>query len=100
MRTSISSIHFKATDSLKVYAESEVQRLLRIADDIINCEVELSYTKLIKEAHIHITVGGAVLNASERSDDFKKSIALAVDKIEQQLKKLKGKRAAKRVPEE
>jgi len=96
MRTRISSIHFKASDSLKQFAEEEILRLSRLSDDILNCEIEFTYTKTTKEARVHLNANGALLHASETSDDFKKSIALAVDKLEQQLKKLKGKRIAKR----
>lgn len=96
MRTKISSIHFKASDSLKQFAEEELQRLSKLSDDILTCEVELTYTKTSKEARIHINANGTPLHASETSDDFKKSLALAVDKLEGQIKKLKGKRMEKR----
>ncbi len=99
MRTKISSIHFKATDSLKEFAEQEVQRLKKFTDDILNCEIELSYQKAEKKAHVHISANGNVLNATEVSDDFQKSVVLAVDKLEQQLKKLKGKIQQKRAVE-
>ncbi len=99
MRTKISSIHFKATDSLKDFIESEVQRLTKLSDDILNCEVELSYQRAEKRAHVHISANGSVLNASEVTDDFQKAIVLAVDKLEQQLKKLKGKIQSKRLAE-
>jgi ribosomal subunit interface protein len=100
MRTNISSIHFKASDSLKEFAEQEVQRLARLSDDILKCEIEFSYQKTAKEAHVHLSVNGTALNATESSDDFKKSIVLSVDKLEQQLRKLKGKQQAKRAVNE
>jgi ribosomal subunit interface protein len=96
MRTSISAIHFKAHDSLKEFAEKEVTRLKKFSDEIINCEIEYSFNKNEKSAHIHVNVNGNVLNATETSDDFTKSTTLCVDKLEQQLKKLKGKIQAKR----
>lgn len=96
MRTKIASIHFKASDSLKEFAEKEVQRLEKLTDDIISCEIEFSYTKDLKDTHIHINMDGSVLNASGSSDDFKKSTGLAIDKLEQQVKKLKGKQQTKR----
>jgi integrase/recombinase XerC len=97
MRTQISSIHFKASDSLKRFAEKEVERLSKLSDDILKCEIEFTYTKTIKEARVHVNANGSMLHASGTSDDFKKSLALTVDKLEQQMKKLKGKRIAKRV---
>jgi putative sigma-54 modulation protein len=96
MRTKIASIHFKASDSLKEFAAKEVRRLNRLSDDILNCDIEFTYTKSAKEARVNLNANGSLLHASETSDDFKKSIALAVDKLEQQLKKRKGKRIAKR----
>jgi ribosomal subunit interface protein len=97
MRTKISSIHFKASDSLKEFAEEEAKRLEKFSDEILNCEIEFSYTKTEKDVHLHVNVNGSVLDATGSSDDFKKSIVFAVDKIEQQLKKLKGKQQTKRV---
>lgn len=99
MRTKISSIHFKATDTLKEFAEAEVQRLVKLDDRILNCEIEFSYTKDDKKAHIQVSLNGSMLNASETTDDFRKSTVLAVDKLEQQVKKLKGKLQAKRSAE-
>jgi len=95
MRTQISAIHFKASESLKAFAEQEVQRLLRFADNINNSEVEYSYNKSEKRANINLKLGNTLLNASESSDDFKKSTVRAVDKLEIQLKKYKGKVQAK-----
>jgi ribosomal subunit interface protein len=96
MRTKIASLHFKASDSLKEFAEQEVQRLAKFSDDIISCDIEFTYTKAQKEAHVHINVDGTMLNALGASDEFQKSTVLAVDKLEQQLKKLKGKLQSKR----
>lgn len=98
MRMKISSIHFKATDSLKEFAEEEARRLEKLSDEILNCEIEFSFTKTEKDVHMHVNVNGSVLDATGTSDDFKKSVVFAVDKIEQQMKKLKGKQQAKRVP--
>ena len=97
MRTKISSLHFKATDSLKEFSENEVLRLSKLTDDLLSCEIEFTFTKDEKEARIHLNVGGTILNSTETSDDFKKSLSLAVDKLEVQLKKHKGKQQAKRV---
>ncbi len=95
MRIQISAIHFKASEDLKEFAENEVQRLLRLSDDIIKCEIEFSYNKAEKRANMTIRMGGTVLNASEASEEFKKSAVLAVDKLEIQMKKYKGKLQAK-----
>lgn len=91
MRTNISARHFKVSEELRDYARREVQRLTRYFDGIIDCNVELSYQKENKTSEITLTVQRNLLKATETSDDFKKSIAVSVDKLEQQLRKYKGK---------
>ena len=91
MRTQITAVHFNVTDSLKEFAGNEVKRLLKFADDILNCEVEFTFNKQEKRANIHINVDGVVLNASAITEDFRKSTVLAVDKLEGQVKKHKDK---------
>jgi putative sigma-54 modulation protein len=91
MRTNIYARHFKVNDDLKAYARRETQRLTRYFDGIIDCNIELSYQKENKTSEIALTVHGNLLKATETSDDFKKSIAVSVDKLEQQLRKYKGK---------
>ena len=55
----------------------------------------LSYENIsnsVKAAEIIVKVPGQILTATEQSEDFKKSINLAVEKINRQLEKLKTKR--------
>ena len=91
MRTNISARHFKVSEDLKDYAQQEVQRLTRYFDGIIDCNIELSFQRENKISEVALTVHGNLLKASETSEDFRKSIALSVDKLEQQLRKYKGK---------
>ena len=91
MRTQITAVHFNATDSLQEFAENEAQRLLKFADDILHCEIEFSFNKQEKKAHVHIILDGVVLNAATITEDFRKSTVLAVDKLEGQVKKHKDK---------
>lgn len=91
MRTNISARRFKLTESLKEFAQQEVKRLERYFDGIIDCNIELSYQKDNKTSEIILTVHGNILKASETSEDFKKSITLAVEKLEPQVKKYKEK---------
>lgn len=91
MQISFTARHFKATGRLKEYAERKVSRLKRYYDSIIDCEIILDYEKQTQIAEIAITVYGQKLVALEKSEDIFKSIEFAVDKLERQLKKYKGK---------
>lgn len=98
MNIQITSRKFRAKDSLKDYIKKELKSLERINEDIIDANIILSYTHLkdsIKNVEMQLKVPGKVLTASDKSDEFKKSINKVKLKLEKQLKTLKSKRLAK-----
>jgi putative sigma-54 modulation protein len=102
MKFVFTSRHFKAHDSLKDFAEKEVEKLNKFYDGIMKCEVILSYekpTNSIKIAEVIIdTNTHATLKAKADSGDFIASIELAFDKAASQIKKLKDKLKSNHVP--
>lgn len=98
MNITITARKFKAHDSLKDFINDELNSLKKINDDILDVDVILSYQnnrENIKSAELVVMVPGQTLNATESSDDFKKSISASVEKILRQLQKLKTKRTAR-----
>ncbi len=92
MQTTFTSRHFKSTENLKTYAQDEVQKMQKFFDRIVECDIILVKEKKNNlTADISMKVSNSVLNAKESSDDFYKSIDLAVEKLERQIKKYKGK---------
>lgn len=94
MNVQVTARKFKAHDSLREHAISEVSNLERYYDGIQSAEVILSFEKpvsSIKTAEINLKVSGKKLIAKESSEDFIKSIDLAVEKLHRQLEKLKTK---------
>jgi putative sigma-54 modulation protein len=94
MNVKITARHFKAHDSLKQHAETCIENLTKYYDGIINAEVILSYEKAqnsVKIAEVIIGVHGKTLTASAKSEEFEKSIDIATEKLETQLKKYKSK---------
>ena len=89
MRLNITARHFKLSESLRTFTEEEVQRLKKYYDGIIDIEVILGWEKIHRTAEINISVHGTLLTAQERSDDLKRAINSAVDKLERQLLKYK-----------
>lgn len=92
MRINVTARRFKLSDELKDYAETEVMRLKKYYDDIIDTEVILAWEKKDRLAEINVGLNGTKLSAHERSEDLHKSITLAVDKLERQVQKYKGRR--------
>jgi len=91
MRITFTARHFKTSDRLKEYAEEKVTSLKKYYDGILDVEIILDYIKLQQVAEIIVKVYGTCLKAVEKSEDMYKSIDLAVDKLERQLKKYKQK---------
>ena len=98
MNIHITSRKFKAKETLKEFINKEVKSLEKYNEKILDVNVVLSYTHVkdsIKTAEIIVKIPGKTLNVSEDSEDFAKSINIALDKLKRQLKKEKSKRNSK-----
>lgn len=85
---------FKANKTIKDYAINAIRNLDRYYDGIIRCDIILSFERKpnsIKTAEINLHVHRHILTTKEKSDDFMKSIDLAIDKITRRLDKFKSK---------
>ncbi|MBM4174629.1 MAG: ribosome-associated translation inhibitor RaiA [Ignavibacteria bacterium] len=99
MNVQVTARRFKAHDSLREYAQNEVSKLERYFDNIIGADVILSFEKprdSVKTAEISLSVYSKKIIAKESSDDFIKSIDLAVAKLERQLNRYKSKKRDKK----
>jgi putative sigma-54 modulation protein len=100
MNVSITARKFKAHDTLKQFVKDEVSMLKKYNDDILSADIKLSYqnpTNSVKIADITISIPGQILNATDKSEDFKKSVTASVEKLIKQLKTIKSKRTTSRV---
>ncbi|MGD8781031.1 MAG: ribosome-associated translation inhibitor RaiA [Ignavibacteria bacterium] len=99
MNIQITSRKFRAKDSLKLFIEDEIKSLSRFNDEIREANVVLSFMHQkdsIKTAEINLKIPGHSIVVNETTDDFKKSINVATEKLARRLKKLKTKRIAKK----
>jgi len=92
MRVNITARKFKLSDELKQYANEKVAHLEKYYDGIVDVEIILSWEKNDRLAEVNLSVHGSILTAKERSEDMFKSVDSAMDKMERQLKKYKGRR--------
>ncbi|BDQ01889.1 MAG: ribosome-associated translation inhibitor RaiA [Ignavibacterium sp.] len=98
MNIQITARKFKAHETLKEFIKDELTSLKRFNDDIISADVKLSFQNTqnsIKIAEVLLSIPGQMLTAKEESDDFKKSVAGAVEKLRNQLSTIKSKRTSK-----
>lgn len=93
MDIQITSRHFKARPSMLEYTEEALQKLSQLYDGIISADVvfEVEAHTEGKMAEITLLVYHDRLFAKETSDEFEKSVAACVEKLEKQLRKYKDK---------
>lgn len=98
MNIKITARKFKAHDSLKDYIKDELLSLERFSDDLLKADVILSFQNnqnSLKIAEIILKIPGQTLTSKVESDDFKKSVSSAVEKMRAQLQTIKSKRVNK-----
>ena len=91
MRINITARRFKLKEPLRQFTEEEVLRLKKYYDAIVDVEVILNWEKHDRITEIKMLVYGTLLTAEARSEDMKKSIYEAVEKMERQLLKYKDR---------
>ncbi len=95
MNVTITARKFKARETLKDFVNAEVQTLDKYNDSILDVDVVLSYQNSrdsLKIAEITLHIPGRTFFATQKSNDFEKSVSSAVEKLIRQLKTLKSKR--------
>jgi putative sigma-54 modulation protein len=95
MNFTLTARHFKAHDTLKEFAEAQIEKLTKYYDGIIKSEIILSFDKppiSVKYAEVIVKINNHhTFTAKDQSEHFELSIEKAVEKVEAQIKKYKDK---------
>lgn len=90
--------NLELTDRIQDYVIKKVSKINRLISDVEDTRVDLSYVKSARSAadrqvaQITIRGKGYILRAEERADDLFAAIDEAVDKMQRQISRFKGKR--------
>ncbi len=100
MQINFTNKNVPISQSLQEYAEKKLSKLTRFFENINSIEVifsEENWRDGNKGHIVEVTLdaNGRLIKASEANQDFRTSIDLVIDKLEIQLKKLKGKMTEK-----
>ena len=90
MNISTTFRHMTGTEAVKQYAHDKVGKLQRFLRQNMRADVTLSVEGNQHIAELHVTSGPTHLHGSERSKDMYASIDLVVDKLERQIRSVKG----------
>jgi putative sigma-54 modulation protein len=92
MNISITARGYKAPERLRNYITAKLSRKERLYEGVIDREIILSYEKQTQVAEFKVKINNKILIAREKSEDIFKSIDMALDNAERQLKRYKEKR--------
>ena len=92
MNISITARHFKARDSYKTLIHERLEKLKRYYEGNMDCDVVLEYRNKIQIAEFRLRVKDKTLIARKETDRMTISIDLAIDELEDQLKKYRSKK--------
>ena len=94
----ITAKNMEVTDRIKEYVEKKISRLDRMLTDIDDTRVDLAYLKSARSAadrqvaQITIRGKGYILRTEERDADLFAAFDVALDKMQRQIERYKGKR--------
>ena len=91
MNIEFTSRHFNAPDNLKNYAISEVQKITKLYDRAIQCQILLFHENNKYTTELNLSIPNRKLNVKESTDNITKSIDMAVNKMITRVKKIKSK---------
>lgn len=90
MRVTVKGKNVEVTDALQNYAEKKVEKLEKYLP-IRNATVRESVQRNWQVVEITLEADGVLLRSEERSDNMYASVDLAVEKLEKQISRFKGK---------
>ena len=95
MNTTINAVKFRADEKLVQYINEKINKLDRMIDNAIGCEVTLKVDKPESDNNkivdIRIARPGQDLFISKQADSFEQAISEGIDAIKPQLEKLKDR---------
>jgi putative sigma-54 modulation protein len=91
MHLAITFRNFEASESLKDHTRERLERLLRNLDRACTAHVVMALERHIHHADVTFTTGPLVLRAKTATPDMYASIDLAVDCLEEQLRRDKDR---------
>lgn len=88
--------HLELTEALRTYVEEKIRRIERYTMKPVSAMVTLMIERYRHIVDISLNIHGAYVQAKGESNEMYSSIDKAIEKIERQMKKYKGKNQRKK----
>ncbi|MFC1581893.1 ribosome hibernation-promoting factor, HPF/YfiA family [Candidatus Neomarinimicrobiota bacterium] len=91
MNVEFTARHFHAPNELKEYAVAEVQRINKVFSRSIQCQIILFHENNTYTTELNLSIPARKLNVKDTSDNVRRSIDGAVQKMVIRVNKIKSK---------
>lgn len=96
MQITVTFRHTESTPALKAYAEEKIKKVEKFLQTPQEAHVVLSVEKIRHIAEVLIVADGLTITGKEETADLYSAIDMVMDKIENQLKRQKGRRRTRK----
>jgi putative sigma-54 modulation protein len=96
MKVTTTARNYELTPALKDYAENKVLHLKRYFEQIVNAHITFSMEKYRNTVEITVHINGRDFKSKDVTEDMYVSVDGAVEKLERQILKHKGKRSRRK----
>ncbi|MCB1213403.1 MAG: ribosome-associated translation inhibitor RaiA, partial [Chlamydiia bacterium] len=87
----VSGLHVQVTEAMKQYAIERVSKIEKFTNDIIDIHVTMDIVKLNHIVEISMKLKYLQINSKSQTTDMYASINEAVNKLEKQIRRYKGR---------
>jgi ribosomal subunit interface protein len=91
MRVSITSRHFKLSDNMKLFIETEFEKFTKYTERILGAEVIIEENSHRKTVEIKMKIDKSLITSKGEDYDLMKAIEKGITKMESRIKKHVGK---------
>lgn len=96
MRILVTGRHVELTPALKAYAEEKISKFDRYLPNITEARITITLEKNVHKVEVLLNANGFIIPAEGATGEVYSAVDQVVEKLDQQVKKYKGKLTSKR----
>ncbi len=98
MRVNITFRHMQGTDAIKEHVIRKVERARKYLQGPVEANVVLSVERHLHQCDVTISAAGWTFKGAEETEDMYTSVDKVMDKVERQIRRVKGREQARKGP--
>ncbi len=98
MRVNITFRHMEGTDAIKEHVNRKAARVRKYLQGPVEANVVMSVERHLHQCDVTISAAGWTFKGAEETEDMYTSVDKVMDKIERQIRRVKGREQARKSP--